>query len=88
MATTSDGSPVTVTSYSWTATNCYTRSGSVENPCFYSVGDLTGQNVTSHGLLAPDAGIATCIATINGVDYTSDPLTLCISGEQLATICR
>ena len=83
IATASDGSPVTVTSYSWTATNCYTRSGGIDNPCFYSVGDLTGQNVTSSGLLAPDAGTVTCTATIDGMDYTSDPLTLRISGEQL-----
>ena len=83
MATASDGSPVTVTSYEWTATNCYTRNGGVQDPCFYSVGDLTGQNVSSTGLLAPSAGTVTCTATINGMDYTSDPLTLRISGEQL-----
>ena len=84
MATASDGSSVTVTSYSWTATNCYTRTGHVENPCFYSVGNPTGQNVTSNnGIVATDAGTTTCTATINGVDYTSDSLTLRISGEQL-----
>ena len=83
MATASDGSPVTVTSYEWTATNCYTRAGGVQNPCFYSVGNPTGQNVTSSGVLAPDAGTVTCTATIDGMDYTSAPLTLRISGEQL-----
>ena len=84
MATASDGSSVTVTSYSWTATNCYTRVGDVQDPCFYSVGDLTGQNVTSStGILAPDAGTVTCTATIGGMDHTSDPLSLRISGEQL-----
>ena len=84
MATASDGSPVNVTSYSWTATNCYTRTGGIENPCFYSVGNPTGQNISSNtDLLAPDAGTVTCTATIRRVDYTSDPLTLCISGEQL-----
>ena len=84
MATASDGSPVTVTSYEWTATNCYTRTGGVQNPCFYSVGNPTGQNVTtSSGILAPDAGTVTCTATIDGMDYTSDPLTLRVSGEQL-----
>ena len=83
MATASDGSSVTVNSYSWTATNCYARNGGVQDPCFYSVGDPTGQNVTSSGVLATDAGTVTCTATIDGVDYTSDPLTLRISGEQL-----
>ena len=84
MATASDGSPVTVTSYEWTATNCYTRIGGVQNPCFYGVGNPTGQNVTSTtGITVTDAGIVTCTATIDGMDYTSDPLTLRISGEQL-----
>ena len=83
MAIASDGSPVTVTSYEWTATNCYHRVGGVENSCFYGLDTATGQNVTSSGVLAPDAGEVICIATIDGVDYTSDPLTLRISGEQL-----
>ena len=84
MATASDGSSVTVTSYEWTATNCYTRIGGVQNPCFYGVGNPTGQNVTSTtGITVTDAGIVTCTATIDGMDYTSDPLTLRISGEQL-----
>ena len=98
MATASDGSPVTVTSYEWTATNCYNRVGGVQDPCFYNVGDRTGQNVTSiNGILATDAGTVTCTATINGMEYTSSSLTLCVSGEQLhsnvifivrQTICR
>ena len=83
MATASDGSPVTVTSYSWTDINCYTRTGGVLNPCFYGIGNPTGQNVTSSGILAADAGTVTCTATIDGMDYTSDPLTLRISGEWL-----
>ena len=85
MATLSNGSPVTVTSYRWTATECYTRSGGVQDPCFY--GDYnpynpiyTGQNITDD-VLAQDAGTVRCTATIGGVDYTSDPLTLRISGE-------
>ena len=82
MATTVDGSPVTVTSYSWTAIGCYTRSGGIQDPCFYN-DNPTGQNITGNGLLAPSAGTITCTATIDGMDYTSDPLTLRISGEQL-----
>ena len=84
MATASDGSPVTVTFYEWTATECYSRIGGVQHPCFYSVGNPTGQNITSTtGITATDAGTVTCTATIDGMDYTSDPLTLRISGEQL-----
>ena len=82
MATASDGSPVTVTAYSWTATNCYTRTGVIRDPCFYG-NNPTGQNITGNNLLAPDAGTVTCTATIDGTEYTSDPLTLRISGEQL-----
>ena len=67
--------------YSWTATNCYTRIGGVQDPCFYNV--ATGQNITGNGLLATDSGTVTCAATIDGMNYTSDPLTLRISGEQL-----
>ena len=85
MATALDGSSVTVTSYSWTASDCYTRNGGVQDPCFYGVGNPTGQNITGVNLLAPAAGTVTCTATINGMDYTSDPLTLRISGEQLHT---
>ena len=82
--TASDGSPVAVTSYEWTATNCYTRPGGVQNPCFYNVGYRTGQNVTSiNGILATDAGTATCTATINGMEYTSSSLILRVSGEHL-----
>ena len=81
MVTTQDGSPVAVTSYSWTATNCYSHTGGVRNPCFYSSG--TENNITEISLLAPDAGTVTCTASIAGFDYTSDPLTLRISGEQL-----
>ena len=78
--TTPDGSPVTATSYRWTGTNCYTGSSGIT--CFYD--GQTGQTITdSNGVLAPDAGTVTCTATVAGVDYTSEPLTLRISGKQL-----
>ena len=80
--TTPDGSPVTATSYSWTATNCYNRTGGVRSPCFYS-GGRTGNIITGDSLLAPDAGTVTCTATIGDVNFTSDPLTLRISGKHL-----
>ena len=77
IATTADGSPATVISYHWNVVNCYSDTG--DYPCFYSQ-NQTSQNIT-HDLLAQDAGTVSCTATINGTDYTSDPLTLRISGE-------
>ena len=81
MATTADGSPVTLTSYRWTATDCYNHTGGVQDPCFYS--SHTEYNVTGINLLAQDAGTVTCTAIVDGVSFISDPLTLRISGEQL-----
>ena len=80
--TTPDGSPVTATSYRWTGTNCYTNPEYNDPICFYD--GQTGQTITdSNGVLAQDAGTVTCTATVAGVEYTSEPLTLRISGEQL-----
>ena len=81
MVTTSDGSSAIVTSYSWTATNCYDYNGAVDDPCFYSGG--TGYNITGNSLLAPDAGTVTCTVTVGSASFTSDPLTLRISGKEL-----
>ena len=79
----SDGPPVTVTSYVWSASNCYNRTGGVENLCFiYNNISHTTQNITGQDLLATDAGTATCTATIGDGTINSDPLTLRISGEQ------
>ena len=78
IATTADGSPAIVTSYHWNVINCYVDSSNY--PCFYSQGQ-TGQNITGNNLLANDAGTVNCTATIDGTYYTSDPLTLRISGE-------
>ena len=75
-----DGSPANVTSYYWNAINCYNNSHGVDDPCFYGNG-LTSQNITDNNLLGQDAGTVNCTATINGTNYTSDPLTLRISGE-------
>ena len=83
MVTADDGSLVTADSYNWNAINCYNdHDGIRRDPCFYS-GGRTGQSITGNDLQAPDAGTVTCSAIINGINYTSDPLTLCISGEQL-----
>ena len=82
MVTIPGGSSINTTSYSWTATDCYNRTGGVQSPCFYS-GGRTGNIITEDSLLAPDAGTVTCTATIAGVNYNSDPLTLRISGKHL-----
>ena len=82
IATLPGGSQVTATSYSWTATNCYNRTGGVQSPCFYN-GGRTGNIITGDSLLAPDAGSVTCTATVAGVDFTSEPLTLRISGKTM-----
>ena len=80
MVSSEKGPPSTVTSYLWTAVNCYNHSTGVKDPCFYSVNRI-GQNITGYDLLAQDAGTVTCTAIIDGVNYTSSPLTLRISGE-------
>ena len=77
MVTSNDGSPVTVTGYSWDTTGCYVNSRD-ENRCF-PVGKNTA-SVSKDSLLAIDSGTITCTATISDTDYTSPPLTLNISG--------
>ena len=80
------GSSATVTSYYWTRVNCYSMNAvnAARDSCFYD-SNPTGQNISSgdDGVVANDAGTVTCTATINGTNYTSNPLTLRISGEQL-----
>ena len=52
------------------------------NPECFPHGQTT-QKVNGNNLNAEDAGTITCTVTISGRDYTSRPLTLRISGEQL-----
>ena len=69
--------------YHWNTARCYTRpSRNNGNPSCFPDGQTT-QNVTNDDVTAEDAGTITCIVTINGVNYTSEPFTLRISGEQL-----
>ena len=81
--TSNDTSAFAVTSYQWNTTGCYTHPGfNNGNPrCFPH--DKTTQSVTDDNVTAEDAGTITCTVTINGSDYTSEPFTLRISGEQL-----
>ena len=78
MVISSNGSRFTVTDYQWDTTRCFTNDRITTPRCFPT--GQTTQNVTGINLLAEDAGTITCTATIGGVDYTSGPLTLRISG--------
>ena len=80
MVTPVNGSTPTVTSYQWTAVDCYRSSKRGHDLCFYG-NSITGQNITGTDLSAKDAGTVTCTATIDGTTYTSESLTLRISGE-------
>ena len=81
--TSDDRSSFTVTSYQWNTTGCYTHPNSNSgSPSCFPHGQTT-QNVTDDDVTAWDAGTITCTVTISGVDYTSEPFTLRISGEQL-----
>ena len=81
--TSNNGSTFTVTAYYWNTTGCYTHPNrnSGNQSCF-PYGCHT-QNVTDNDVTAEDAGTITCTVIINGVNYTSKPFTLRISGEQL-----
>ena len=70
-----------VTRYQWNTGGCFTNNAHNTPTCF-SAGQTT-QNVTGNNLLAEDAGTITCTVTIGGVDYTSGPLTLRISGIRI-----
>ena len=75
--------PSSSVTYQWNTTGCYTSfyfTGS--NPQCFPHGQ-TAQIVSDDYLNAEDAGTITCTVAINGSNYTSEPFTLRISGEQL-----
>ena len=75
--------PSSSVTYQWNTTGCYTNSQFTgSNPDCFPRGQTT-QSITGNDLNAEDAGTITCTVTINGSDYTSEPFTLRISGEQL-----
>ena len=86
----SDGSTFTVTRYWWDTTECFTNYFHNTPTCFPT--GQTTQSVNGNNLLAEDAGNITCTVTIGGVDYTSRPLTLRISGMYIihfnVHVCR
>ena len=75
-----DPLPVIPVSYRWNTTRCYTHSDyNNGNPRCFPHGQAT-RIVTDSDLTAEDAGTVTCILTLFGMDYTSEPFTLRISG--------
>ena len=75
--------PSSSVTYRWNTAGCYTNNKfTPSNPeCFPR--SQTTRSVTGNNLNAQDAGSITCTVTIRGSDYTSEPFTLRISGEQL-----
>ena len=74
-----------LTTYRWDTTGCYTNTAyNSGNPKCFPNGQTT-QTITGNDLTAEDAGIIYCIATVNGIEYTSSPLTIRISGKTLIT---
>jgi len=69
--------------FRWDTTGCYTNNAhNGGRPRCFPNGRTT-QTVTGNDLTAEDAGVISCTATINGVEYTSDLMTIRISGEML-----
>ena len=69
--------------YQWNTDDCYTSTQFTgSNPECFPHGQTT-QSVTGNDLSAEGAGTITCTVTISGSEYTSEPFTLHISGEQL-----
>jgi len=83
MVTSSEGATFTVDAYQWETTGCFTNVAHSTPTCFPI--SQTTQSVISNSLLAEDASVIRCTATISGVDYTSGPLTLRVSGKHLLT---
>ena len=65
-------------SYQWNKTDCPTAQRRICHDCFPQ--NQTAQNISIENLLAKDAGRITCSASVDGVPYLSEPLTLRISG--------
>jgi len=73
-----DPSPPDSATFQWNTGGCFQNVHHPDLTCF-PTGETT-QNVTGNNLLAEDAGTITCTVTIGGVDYTSEPVTLRVSG--------
>jgi len=71
-------SPPAGVTYQWNTGGCFTNGRITTPTCFPH--SQTTQSVTVNNLLAHDAGIIICTVTIGGINYTSGPLILRISG--------
>jgi len=69
---------IRASSYRWNTRGCYKFSGRTPR-CFAH--SQTKDTVTGFDLTARDSGTVSCTATVNNVEYTSDPLTIRISGN-------
>jgi len=78
MVKTSNGSMLIVTNYQWNTTGCFTNKAHKTPTCFPT--GQTAQTVMENDLTAEDAGTISCSVTIGGMNYTSEPLILLISG--------
>jgi len=66
------------TNFRWNNTGCFTTRRHTAPTCFPT--NQTTKSVTGKNLVAEDAGNISCTVSIGGVDYTSGPFTLRISG--------
>ena len=78
-----DPSPSYTIDYQWNTTGCYTNINYNDGvpSCFPH--NQTTQNVTDNDLTAEDAGTITCGIMVNGELYTSDPITLHVTGMSI-----
>jgi len=72
--------PLTAVTYYWNTGRCYSN-------LYYTYGypgcfpnGQTTQNVTDN-LTAEDSGTITCSVTVDGLTYTSNPMTIRVLGE-------
>ena len=77
--------PLMPTSYHWNTTGCYTNPSynSGNQGCFPN--GRTTRDVTGYHLTAKDAGTITCSVMVSGHSFTSNPITLQISG--ISSLC-
>ena len=76
-----DPLPVIGVSYRWNTAGCYNDTDFNDGVpgCFPY--NQTTRVVSDDDLTAEDAGTITCTMTLGGIDYTSKPFTLRLSGE-------
>lgn len=82
LVTSSDHLPFKVSSYKWNTEECYKNSGYQSGiPGCFPHQHPDAEIVYGTDLTAEDAGIISCTVTINNKKYTSDSITIHISGK-------